>query len=332
MGEISAAVRKAVIVACAGVSLAACSAKTTGSLGTTGPGAAPAGGTSDSPTIKARFVNALGPGKGQLDVVADSSDPAKKKVLAADIKPGAVTDYLTIPISATMTVGGQPAPWTNFALPKDPNSRVTVLVDDQFEAFVEKDGKLTGEAWGTTGQSQPPQLASGKALLVARWQRPDLQPADNFELSKPGAGCLPGGPHDQQGGPGPVLFYQVSAGPQELAYSDYLNCKRPSTATAKFTVESGQSAYTVVYLSDPKHARMLVVPITADKPGNTGVVDSGDGPAFTNHSGVTYVDGDAPGDGNNTPDPTAPEPTGSATPEPTDSSTPEPPTTTSDAG
>jgi hypothetical protein len=79
---------------------------------------------------------------------------------------------------------------------------------------------------------------------------------------------------------GDPVLYNAIPGPLELVWHNKSDCEHPVTKSVKVTVEAGKSGYVFPLLADSTHLRFLFVPITADRPGDADVIDSGVGPAY----------------------------------------------------
>ncbi|GAB3884830.1 hypothetical protein GCM10029964_046490 [Kibdelosporangium lantanae] len=120
-------------------------------IGPPGDVPGPTGGAVAKPMVKLRVINVEGPGHGRVDVVDDS-----KKVLIADVRPGTVSDYVSVPVGATITEQGSVGTAGVFGgpPPDKPDARATVvLTDDDANTFWEADGQIGRYAQGLTGSS-----------------------------------------------------------------------------------------------------------------------------------------------------------------------------------
>jgi hypothetical protein len=277
--------------------LAGCSATTAGvavpATGQAGPasGSSPVSPTSTAETeasqakpagqssTKARFVVLATPDGKPIDI-ANAAD-TKKKYLSG-LKPGSVSDYVEVPRGIT-AIDSQGKPLIGPMTEDDTKfSRVTLVIgmrDGGSEGyfFPEQDGKIQ-----TTGT-----IPADRALLVSIGLGLAPGGPDNASLklaAKAGDAdvCVPAlNPNaDEVESAGNPILYNAIPGPLELTWHNKSDCQHPVTKTVKVTVEPGKSGYVFPLLADSTHFRFLFVPITADRPGDADVVDSGVGPAY----------------------------------------------------
>lgn len=240
------------------------------------------GGSVDGPTTLVRFVVLTAPGSGPIDIV-DINNPSKK--FASGLKPGTVTDYLRVSAGlAEMDASGKVLSGS-LAGVDTKKPRNTMVVGNggsgpESQLFVETDGKLDTSATGKT-------MPSDKAGLVGSglgFGKGAPQGAA-LTLGLSSGTCVKSvdgnGDHDTLGVASIPVWFAADPGSLELRWYGDPSCHNAATASAKVTVAAGKQAYVLPWLRDASHFGFLVVPISADGAGNAGVVDAGDGPAYS---------------------------------------------------
>jgi hypothetical protein len=258
------------------------------------------------PTALTRFVVVATPDTKPVDIV-NIDDPAKK--YATGLKPGAVTDFMQVPVRLALMDSTGKLLEGSMSGPDLKAPRNTIVVGTgssgpQSTGFREKDGKVDLSQSGLT-------MPAGKAILIGSGlgfgKGSGLDKA-SLTLGGGKGKCVPSAgsssqikDHDTVGGGSIPVQFAAEPGALDLTWYGDPSCTAAQTASAKATVEADNYAYVVPYLSDPTHFRFLIVPVTANGGGKSGVVDAPAGPAYTDASKAT-TETSTP-DASETPDP-----------------------------